>query len=586
MPAPSRFARHSRFARRLTALLPLLLPAAHALSLSPVARVTVTGPTTASAVAALPDGSRVLCLGSRWVQLDSSGKLLRSASLTGGDTCHELTLSPDAKTLLVTGNTVTLWNVADGRVFQSKPDAQGGFLSNTEVLLRSGDKLSRQSLITITGPETRIPLPNVTANFLFVAPDGKRAVISDGKKLQLVALPTFEILSATPCDTDCTVKNANFSPDGRTAAVLVGDTLIGLREGMPSNTVLRHVDAAVGLPQPDNTVLTFTKEGVESHDLQTGRREKVLLAGGVQPTVALQSGGRLLFFSDRGELLDTDLSGGDIRRLALPAALTGGGLSSSGTPYALSVGGLSLNSKAVAGNFWGVQTANKSTWALRAAGDGGLQVGLLSAEKFTPLPSLRTATHLSVNFWGNHAVIWDDETLNVVSQPKNKVIASLKLPLKGAEVTLSPDATRAYVIAGDPKAESFLVTLANGKRFPLPYPLAGGRPTGVQISGKGVVALAATRDNVTLYRQGEKQNFASLEGRGEQARFSPDSKWLALPFYNRVDIVNAETGRVEVSTPALADLPSFVAWSADSKKLAVGASLLNELSSVTVFEIR
>ncbi|WP_353542502.1 hypothetical protein [Deinococcus xinjiangensis] len=584
MPAPSRFARHSRCARRLTALLPLLLPAAHALSLTPVARVTVAGPAAPTALVALPDGSRVLCLGSRWVQLGGIGVGRMGATF---GPCGGLSLSSSGKRLLsVTPSEFAVWNVSDGSkvTSQAAPDALGrvGFLNDDTVLV--GTTAGVDSVNLATGTRQAVKQGGVSA--LLVAPDGKRAVISDGKMVQLVALPTFEILSATPCDTGCTVKNANFSPDGRTAAVLVGDTLIGLREGMPSNTVLRHVDAAVGLPQPDNTVLTFTKEGVESHDLQTGRREKVLLAGGVQPSAALQSGGRLLFFSDKGELLDTDSAGGDVRRLALPAALTGGGLSSSGAPYTLSAGGLSLDSKPVAGNFWGVQTANKSTWALRSAGDGGLQVGLLSAEKFAPLPSLRTATHLSVNFWGNHAAVWDNETLNVVSQPKNKVIASLKLPLKGAEVTLSPDAARAYVIAGDPKAESFVVTLANGKRFPLPYTLAGGRPTGIQISGKGVVALAATRDNVTLYRPNEKQSFASLEGRGEQARFSPDSKWLALPFYNRVDIVNAETGRVEASTPPLADLPSFVAWSADSKKLAVGASLLNELRSVTMFELK
>lgn len=590
------------FASRFAVLL-LLGVSAQAASLNPLSALSVPGPGGISALLALPDGSSVVCLGARWLQLDAQGKVLQAAALPLADLCRDLTLSPDGKTLLVSGNTLmnaatltnaaTLWNLADARLLQTWPDAQAGFLSSQEVLLRTGTKVGRLNFVS----GAREPLNAPSINSLFVAPDGRRAVISDGQRVQLVSLPDFTVLSASRCNGECAVQNAHFSADGRTATALAGRTLLGLREGLPATTVMRDTDAAAGLPQPDNTVLTFSVAGVERRDFQTGRPELTLLPG-AQPGIAAQQGGRVLAVSDSGELLDTTPDFKNLRRTPLPAAVSSGGLDASGHIYALNKGTLTLGTKKLPGMYWAVQTMNKTTWALRADSDGGLQVGLLSAEKFIPIPgSPRTATHLSVNFWGNHAAAWDDETLWVISQAKNKVVNTIKLGGKVGWITLSPDATRAFVYPGtklDPTLPDIL-TLATGKRTPLPeaFQPAGGWVNTIQISGNGMGLLIGSRENLVLIDPKKRAAFnGAREAVGTVAQFSPDSKWLAYVGRDQagqnlvLKLVNLETGKEEATSPPLAALPTFLTWSADSKKLAVGASLLNELASVTVFEVK
>lgn len=574
---------------RLLALFPaLLLTSASALNLTVSARSNVAGTAPVSALSSAPDGSALLCLGSRWVQLDSAGKLLRATSLAAP--CDGLSVSPSGQRLLTTTvSGATVWNLADGSKVADLaiPNAKNrvGFVSDDELLAVSATGIDR---LTIASGERQSVRQGVV-NALFVAPDAKRAVISDGQKVQLLKLADFSVLSGIRCEITCTAQNANFSADGRTVVVHDGDNLLGLREGVPASTVLHHVQAAAGLPQPDNTILTFAVGNAESHDLQTGRRESVLVTGGILPLARQLAAGRVLTLNDKGELLSADRAFKDVQRVQLPAAPSAGAVDASGAVYALNAGTLTLGGKKVAGTYWDVQTMNKATWVLAMGTDGGLQVGTLSGDKFTALPGSRTATHLSVNFWGNHAAVWDDETLTVVSQPKAKVVASVKLPLTNASVTLSPDATRAYVVpvsAADGKP--FVVTLSNAKRQPLPES-ASGWWTGAQVSGKGVLALNS-KGGVSLVLPDGKMPFGAIAGEGKAARFSPDSAYLALPVRGdvgpRLDLVNVVTGKVEASSPTLADLPTFIAWSADSKKVTVGASLASELGSTLTFELK
>lgn len=572
---------------------------ASALSLIPVSRLTVPGSADVRAVQPLPDGLAALCLGSRWVQLgmagNDAGQLERSVPTVGK--CESLALSPDGKRL-VSGaeGGFEVWNVADGSRVLARPvpmqPAQAGFLSNDVVLFGTSNGVDTLNLQS--GQRQTVKQGAVKA--LFVAPDGKRAVIGDGQRVQLVSLSDFRVLSGHVCESDCNVKNAHFSADGRTAAVQVGDMLIGLRAGLPSTTVLRRVSAAVGLPQPNNTVLTVTGVGLESHDLQTGRREKVLLSEGLQPVDAAQNGSRLLLLSKTGELLNTDLNGADLKRWPLPATPTAGGLDASGGVYTLHDNDLALNGKALPGIFWDVQTMNKTTWALRSFSDGLMQSGTLKAGEFTPIPgSPRTATHLSVNFWGNTAAVWDDKTLWVVSQPKNKVVNTVKLggPLNWA--MLSPDATRVYLYPGKlVEGVPDILNLATGQRsaVPEPYRPAGGWVNAVQFNGVGGGMFLGSRENLDVIDPKKNPAFnGAREALGTLARYSPDSKWLAYVGRNQaaqpvLKLLNLPTGQDEATSPPLADLPTFLTWSADSKKLAVRASLASELTSVTVFEVR
>lgn len=571
----------------------LLSAVAQAAQLQATARLSVPGAPQVAALLALPSGERVLCSGSRWLVLNAQGRLTKAVSTSAP--CLGLSISPAGTRLVTsTANGLAVWNVADGRqvrgLDQAETAGKVGFQDETTLLYGSAKGLVRLDLPS----GQQVIVRQAAINALFTAPDGQRAVVSDGQKVQLLKLPTLEVLSGYRCETLCAVQNVNFSADGRTAVAFAAGALIGLRDGVPASTVGRNLENASGLPQPDNTVLTFEGGAVASHDLQTGRREKVIVASGIQSGPVWSNGEQVLALSATGELLSTDREFRDVQRLPLPGAVTAGGLDAQGGIYALSGGNLWLGQKRLNGVFWTVQTVNKTTWALLSDGAGGLQTALLNGEKLTRLPGSRTATHLSINHWGNHAALWDDETLSVVSQPQGKVVQTFKLPLKEAQVTLSPDATRAYVFPGEArKGDPYVLTLATGKRTPLPAALqpAGGWLYNAQISGNGTFALLGSRENLTLRFPDPKRNGGATEARGNVVmRFSPDSRWLAYSTIGAdgpvVVLQNVETGNIESTSAPLSDQPSFLAWSADSKQLAVEASLLSELASVTVFAVR
>lgn len=579
--------RHARYTQGVSVSRFLLLTAmlggsVQAVSLTPTQRLNLPGPAPVTALNSLPDGSRLLCLGTRWVNLNRQGQVTLAVPLTAP--CQMLQVSPDG-TRLLTSPDGKVWTARDGALLRELTDAPfAGFLNNQAVLLRSSAGL--ESLNVSTGQRSTLRPGSFTA--LNVSPDGQRAVVSDGQRVQFLSLPDLNSLSAYRCDEDCTVRNVTFTPDGRTAAVQVGRNLIGLWNGRPATTVQRNVENVTGFVQPDNTVLTISEAGVEVRDFQTGRREKLVTTGVTSPA-ALLPGGRILALSDKGELLDTDPAFRDVKRLPLPAGVHAGGLDASGNVYTLNRGVLSLGQKPLNGTYWAVETMNKTTWALRSDTDGGIQVGTLGGENFTPIPgSPRTATHLSVNHWGNHAAVWDDETLWVVSQAKNRVVATMKLAGKVDSVSLSPDATRVYLFPGSTGTGApHMVTVSGGKRSALAATSAPA--TAFQISGNGTTALLDRQGNLYLTRPKRPAMTTETDG-NPTFRFSPDSRWLAYTTRTApgltLNLLNTETGKIEASSSALAGPPTFLTWSADSKKLAVGTSLLNELSSVTLFEVK
>lgn len=554
------------------------------MSLTVSARLNVPASPQVTGLVALPGGERVLCSGSRWLVLNAQGEVQRAAALNAP--CLGLSLSPaGTRFLTFTTSEITVWSVG-GQVLRRFPlggVVGAGFQDEQVVLAGSPQGITRLNLSSEAGDTLR----SGAVNALFVAPDGKKLVVSDGQRVQLLAVPSMQVQSGYRCENTCTVQNANFSASGRMAVAFAGGTLIGLRENMPATTILRNAEQAAGLPQPDNTVLTFSSGKVESRDFQTGRREQELLASSVLPGPALQVGGRVLALTSKGELLDADPNFSDVKRLPLPGTVQAGGLDASGQVYGLTGGVLSLTGQKIPGTFWAVQTMNKFTWALRSDSEGGLQVGLLSGEKFTPIPgSPRTAIRLSVNHWGNAAAVWDDETLWVASQAQNKISATVKLSGKARNITLSPDATRAFVLPE--QGSPLVITLADGKSSP--FPLSGSGTTDLQISGSGVQAVLDAQGNLNVSRPKTTTAAFTVPAVAPGPRFSPDGKWLAAvttgPQGTTLNLLNVETGKIESTSDPLASLPTFLAWSADSKKLAVGASLLSELSSATVFEIR
>ena len=171
-------------ASRFLTLAVLAAASAQAVSLTPVQRITTFGPTQVTALAGLPDGSRVVCLDSRWVKLGAAGQVTLATALP--EACQTLHVSPDGQTLL-TGPAWRVWSATDGHLVRDLPDAlSAGFLNNQEIVIRTAAGLERLNIST----EQPTPLRPGPLTAFLVSPDGSRAVGSDGQRVQLRACPT------------------------------------------------------------------------------------------------------------------------------------------------------------------------------------------------------------------------------------------------------------------------------------------------------------------------------------------------------------------------------------------------------------
>lgn len=587
-----------RPATLLPALLPALLGTAAGLGIGPGSGLSLPGPSGVTEARLTPDAGIVTCLGERLLVLTPSGSLLRAVPT--GTPCAGLSVSVDGRSALTrddAAGTVTVRRLTDGTVQArlTAPQATGaGFAADGAVLIGSPRGLERVD----PASAQRRTLDSAPVTALVTSPDGTHAVLGRASRVQLIETAGAAVRSGHACDDTCPVGTVGFSADSRSAAVQAGTQLVALRAGFPSTVVVREGRTLAGLPQRDGSVLTLegdTRTGeVVRRDLLTGRRERTLtVPGGPLRPVQISATGDMLGVGAAG-LAVGPAGWATARRLPLPTLTAGGGTDpATGQPVALLPGGtltlagVPLTTPSVTG----MQTMNRATWLL-VTGSGGLNLAQLDAGTIRTVAPAGSATHLSVNHWGNAAAIWNDDRLSVVSQKTGKVTATLSVPgqLGAARVTLSPDATRAFILPA--QGEGFVALLANGKRFGLPT--APGRPADVQISGKGVLAFTTPDGTTDLYQPGNRVPYATLSAAPpaqtlSPARFSPDSALLAVPARDdrgwRVDLVNATTGRVDDRTPALADPPSFLTWAADSRALTVGASRLDRLESVTVFPL-
>lgn len=588
-----------RPAALLPALLPALLGTAAGLGIGPGSGLNLSGPSGVTEARLTPDEGIVACLGERLLVLTPSGSLLRAVPT--GAPCAGLSVSADGRSALTrddAAGTVTVWRLADGTATArlTAPQATGaGFAADGAVLIGSPRGLER---VDPTSAQRRT-LDSAPVTALMTSPDGTHAVVGRASRVQLIATGDAAVRSGHACDDSCPVGTVGFSADSRSAAVQAGSQLVALRAGFPSTIVVREGRTLAGLPQRDGSVLTLegdTRTGeVVRRDLLTGRRERTLtVPGGPLRPVQLSATGDMLGIGAAG-LAVGPAGWATARRLPLPTLTAGGGTDpATGQPAALLPGGtltlagVPLTTPPV----MALQTMNRATWLL-VTGSGGLNLAQLDAGKVRTVTPAGNATHLSVNHWGNAAAIWNDDRLSVVSQKTGKVTATLSAPgqLGAARVTLSPDATRAFIMPA--QGEGFVALLANGKRFGLPT-APGRRAADVQISGKGVLAFTAPDGTTDLYQPGNRVPYATVRAAPpvrtlSPARFSPDSTLLAVPARDergwRVDLVNTATGRVDARTPALADPPSFITWAADSGALTVGASRLDRLDSVTMFPL-
>ncbi|GGR85353.1 hypothetical protein [Deinococcus sedimenti] len=574
----------SRSARLAATLLTGLLSSAGAVTLTVRDTPVLPGDPRLSDATWDRQGGVHACVGERLLSQISGGQR-RAVWL--GRPCEAVRVSPDATQVAVqTGQSLQVVNLNGATL--AKVDAGTlsgfGFLPDGTLLLASARGLER---LTWPGGE-RVTLDPTPVTSLDLNLEGTRAVLVRGARVQLIDTATLvtaaiRTLSGLTCDATCPPAVVAFSADGRSATAQLGPTLVALRDGFPSTTVLRPSDPEAGgqytaLPLRNNTVLLLRPGETQVRDIQTGHRERrwPVAQQSAQPARLSPQEDVLTLIGTTLTVRPADLT--STRPLwRLPGAVEGGAVDSTGT--LITVPAADPAHAPDPRRWLAVGGAQRSAYGLTPSG-----LTELRGSTGRPLPAQAGATQLSVNHWGNHVVTWSGSGLSVTAPKSGTVIFSAPAPGL-AHVTLSPDATRAYLFPrqGEPRVQ----LLANRKTFPLPVQ-PGVRYRDVQISGKGVHAYARPDGRTDLYRTGQRQPYASLPG-GPLSRFSPDSLLLAVvtpsPGGWVVALVDAATGEERTRSGPLDRAPTFLAWSADSRTLHVGAGPLDGLASVTTLAV-
>ncbi len=567
-----------------------------ALTLGAASGVTLTvrdapalpGPVALQAVGLDAAGRLHLCLGSRLLSVNAVGPgdpAARPSAVALPVRCQSVTVSVDARLAAVLSDgRLDLIDLSTHRVTGtlSVPGLSGaGFAADGTLLIGSPAGLER---VTLPG-FLRSPLDRTPVTTLRVAPDGLRAVAGRGGRTQLLDTQTLRVLSGSSCDAACPPGAVHFSADGRSATVQTAQGVTALRDGHPATTVLRAADPELAgplsaLPLRDNTALILRDGETQVRDLQTGHRETRRVVPGLRGAPATLTGAEdLLTLTGPGlNLSRPDLSGAR-PLLTLPGTVTGGAVGPDGQLLTLAGGTLrGPDGRGLASGVQDVQGVGRAAFTLRAGALAEVQGGGLRL-----LPGQRAADHLSLNHWGNHAATWNDQGFSVTAQKTGRIVASVAGTY--ARVTVSPDATRAYLfpVRGDPR----VMLLASRKTFPLPAQ-PGAAYRDVQISGKGAFAYLRADGRTDLYLPGQRQPVATLGG-GAPARFSPDSTLLALGTSTSggwvVTLHDPASGRELARSAPFDAPPTFLAWSADSRSLSVGAGPLDGLGSVTVLTV-
>lgn len=294
---------------------PLLCSLALAQAPAPTGAAPEAAPPAVAGLAALPGGARLVCAGLSLWTLPKSAAPQR---LPLPEPCQGLRVSPSGELALVAGvNTATVWRLGDGtrltRVVLPDPARRAALLNDGTLLLAGVRGLEQFDLKT----QARTLLRPGALTGLATAPDGQRAVVGDGTRVQLVNVADGAVLSGVRCEAACPLQDVQFSPDRRGAVVRAGSVLYALREGRPATAVLRGPGGALGFPLADGGVWVLTAGRLERRDAQTGRREAVVRPDGVSGPAAWTPEGGLLYVAGR-DLVELDKAGQEVSRAALP----------------------------------------------------------------------------------------------------------------------------------------------------------------------------------------------------------------------------------------------------------------------------
>ncbi|MVN88433.1 hypothetical protein GO986_16955 [Deinococcus sp. HMF7620] len=595
-----------------TALLGVTLAlsgAASALTLADPKVYTVPGADT-SVAAFLPGGQVVVNADNGVLVLDAALKTVRSWYSLRGDVLG-LSASPDGKRVAaLSRDRWVVWDVASGRELRSGTpalDARVAFDARGDLLLLERGTLVRVAVAT--GQRTPL-LGGGDLGDVAVSPDGQRLVTLTDTEVSLLkldggtALTSGAVLATSEVDEDWSELAATFAPDGKAAVVRLGEQTLILREGQTGATEVEggedlSLSGSVVFLNPTQFVYAEYGEG-QLYDVQTGEAVgEALEFDAYEPLLGGPDGAVLALGRSVGRLSTADLSAPPRPRVTLPSSNTWTGAFVGGVPHA-GVGeflnlktGVALNA-GNRDNLLAAEAHSESLWTL-----SGLTVNVYRAGKVTRVATLDEdaeyetlhtspdGTLAAVSGYGGAALL-DSRSGKVVG-----TVTAAKLKVEDIHDALPTLDGRSLLLIPH-EGDLLRYELASGRKtvaFKLP---AGAEAYEFQQSRGGTLAVAYGSENddrIALIKPGAATAFKTLvfSQAVRALRFSPDGKQLAVltgDNQNALQVYDTASGALLTRTGAFSLRTSLLAWAADGSQLLVGAGLLGQPGSATVYTVK
>ncbi|UBV42586.1 WD40 repeat domain-containing protein [Deinococcus taeanensis] len=579
--------------------------AASALTLATPKVYTVPG-ADSNYAAFLPGGQVAVDADNAVLILDQNLKTQRGWYTLQGPV-KALAASPDGTRLAaLTQSRWVVWDVATGREVRSgKPryDATLAFSADGALLMLDDGTLKRTDLNS--GQVTDV-LGDGELYDVRVSRDGTLAILAFEDHVEFVRLGTAAPLAQADISEDWDGLAVTFSPDGQAAVVRTGSETLILRAGQAQAT---EVEGGEDLSLEGSVVFlnagqfVYAEDGeAQLFDAQSGQSVEDAFELDSYETLAAGPDDQVLSLGRSvGRLTLGQLSAPARPRVTLPSANAWTGAFIGGVPHAgvgeflnLKTGrALNVGNRE---NLYAAEGQSESIWTLNS----GVTVNVYRAGKVMKVATLDEkgeyeTLHASPD--GRYAAVSGYHGLALLDGQSGKVLKKFtpeQLKVEDFHDAIpTPDGKALIVI---PHEGALLrVDVASGRQsvaFKLP---ADADASELQVSRGGTLAVAYSTedddDRLALVKPGATTAFKTLTFTGEVrgVRFSPDGKLLAVlttDAQNALQVFDTATGALLARTGQFSLRTSLLAWAPGGTQLMVGAGLLGQPGSVTVYDVK
>ncbi|PNY82033.1 WD40 repeat domain-containing protein [Deinococcus koreensis] len=585
------------------------LPApASALTLQTAKVYTAPGADVTHA-APLPGGRWAVSADNAVMVLDAGLRVQRAWHTLQGPVVA-LAVSPDgARIAAMTRSRWTVWAADTGERLDSGEafSSSLGFGADGTLLVMYRGGLLSNALGTDPARFRAIDVGTGWEDFV-ASPDGQTAVLGNADLVRLVRLEDQQVLAEAELSGDGSGLGATFSPDGQSVVVRTGAEGLLLRAGedvveLDGGEDMDVRSGSVYFPSEREFVYASFGEG-QRYDAQTGEALGDTLALSTFGPVARGKGGpgdsAPFLALGRGVARFDPVKRTEQGRVGLPSGNTWlGAFLSDGRPLAgvdefVNLGTGQAQKVGALDDLYDYDAQAGAIWTLN-----GTAVSVYRGGKVSTLATLDEDAGydtLVASPDGSLAVASGYDGLAVLSARTGKVVKKLtSKALKVEDIhgaALSPDGRSLLVVPHE--GHVLRVDLGSGKQttaFRLP---SGDEVLSVQVGAGGTLAAISSDDDsvssLSLIRPGSATPFktVALDGRVRQVRFSPDGKLIALltdASENALQVYDAASGARLAQTGRFNTTTSLLAWAPGGKQLMVGAGLLGQAGSTTIFNV-